>query len=94
MPRKMIAKPVPISTITVCALRTSGGLNAGTPLETASVPVSATAPDENARRISSSPSGSATVFAFQPGGRHVVGHGAGQEAEQAEQQAGQRSDTR
>ena len=42
------------------ALRGSGGLKAGTPLETASTPVSATEPEAKARRISSSPS------AFEP----------------------------
>ena len=39
----------------VRALRHSGGLKAGTPSETASTPVSATAPDEKARRTSSRP---------------------------------------
>ena len=37
----------------VAAFFDSGFLNAGTPLEMASTPVSATAPDENARRRSS-----------------------------------------
>ena len=47
----------------VRALRHSGALKAGTPSETASTPVSATAPDEKARRISSSPSAPAAPLA-------------------------------
>ena len=39
----------PIHTSVVAALRASGLRNAGTPLETASVPVRAMAPDEKAR---------------------------------------------
>ena len=68
MPRKIRANEVPIIASTSWALRASGGLNAGTPFDTASVPVSATDPDENARRIRSTPSGS-TV----PCGSHAAG---------------------
>ncbi len=39
-----------ITSSVVAALRASGGLNAGTPVAIASVPVSATAPEANARR--------------------------------------------
>ena len=42
----------------VAAFFASGGLNAGTPVAIASVPVSATAPDANARRIRIRVSGS------------------------------------
>ena len=42
----------PISTRVVCALRTLGLRKAGTPFETASTPVRAEQPLENARRIS------------------------------------------
>ena len=55
------------------ALRGSGGLNAGTPFETASVPVSATEPEENARRISRMPSGSACWAASQAAGAWYSG---------------------
>ena len=41
----------------VAALRASGGLNAGTPVAIASVPVRATAPAANARRTRISVSG-------------------------------------
>ncbi len=40
----------PITISVVAALCDSGFLNAGTPFEMASMPVRATAPDENARR--------------------------------------------
>ena len=56
MPRKIVREEAPIRISTIRALRASGGLKAGTPLETASVPVSATDPDAKARRMSSSPS--------------------------------------
>ena len=39
----------PSSSSVVAALRLFGGLNAGTPLEMASTPVSAAQPEENAR---------------------------------------------
>ena len=68
MPRKIRANDVPIIASTSRALRASGRLKAGTPFETASVPVSATDPDEKARRIRSTPSGSAV-----PCGSHAVG---------------------
>ena len=56
MPTKIVANSAPIQTSTVCALATGGSLKAGTPLETASVPVSATEPDANARKINNNPS--------------------------------------
>ena len=84
MPRKIRPKNVPISTMTVWALRASGGLNAGTPLDTASVPVRATEPDENARRMSSKPERLGRL-GVRPGGRRLVGgHRPGHEAEEAE----------
>ena len=66
----------PSATSTICALRASGGLNAGTPFDTASVPVSATDPDAKARRMSSKPSGSTRRAPSHSGGGRVVGHGA------------------
>jgi hypothetical protein len=51
IPRKIVANRAPITTSVIWALRASGGLNAGTPLETASVPVRATEPDAKARKI-------------------------------------------
>ena len=73
MARKIRPKNVPMSTITVWAFRASGGLNAGTPLDTASVPVRATAPEENARRMSNRPSGSATSAVVQAAGALYTG---------------------
>src|SRR6266567_5513626 len=52
MPTKMVANRPPIQINTVWAFDTEGALNAGTPLDTASVPVNATEPEANARRIS------------------------------------------
>ena len=49
-PRKKLPRIRPITISVDAALRDSGFLNAGTPLEIASMPVSATAPEENARR--------------------------------------------
>ncbi len=49
-PRKKLPRMTPMTIKVVAALCDSGFLNAGTPLEIASMPVSATAPDENARR--------------------------------------------
>ena len=51
MPTNRIANSTAAQVRVVRALRHSGTLNAGTPSETASTPVSATAPDEKARRI-------------------------------------------
>ena len=53
MPKKNVARIVPISSKVVAACFDSGFLNAGTPFEIASMPVRATAPEENARRNSS-----------------------------------------
>ena len=55
MPRKIVPKKAPIMISTAPAGRHSGGLNAGTPFETASVPVKATDPDAKARRMRSNP---------------------------------------
>ena len=49
MPRKHTPRIPAIIASVVDALRASGLRNAGTPLDTASTPDSATAPDENAR---------------------------------------------
>ena len=49
MPKNSEPRMAPIHTSVVAALRASGLRNAGTPLETASMPVRATAPEENAR---------------------------------------------
>ncbi len=68
MPRKMEPKKTPIRIRTSRALRASGGRNAGTPFDTASVPVSATEPAENARRIRSSPSAFRPLLLEPPGG--------------------------
>ena len=48
----------------VAALRDSGGLNAGTPVAIASVPVSATAPAANARNTRRSVIGSTSPVAW------------------------------
>ena len=50
IPRKKLPRINPITISVEAALRDSGFLNAGTPFEIASMPVSATAPEENARR--------------------------------------------
>ena len=55
IPRKIEPKKTPIRISTVPALRGSGGRKAGTPFETASVPVSATDPAAKARRMSRMP---------------------------------------
>jgi hypothetical protein len=73
MPRKMVAKKPPIMISTVCAWRASGALNAGTPLETASVPVRATEPEENARRRSSRPSAAVPCASRQAVGASYAG---------------------
>ena len=62
MPRNMAIAITAIATSVCAALRLSGGRNAGTPFDTASTPVSAVQPFENA--VSSTNSGSAVV----PGG--------------------------
>ena len=49
MPMKATPKIRPMATRVVAALWDSGFLKAGTPLEMASTPVRATAPEENAR---------------------------------------------
>ena len=57
MPRNIVIASTAMMTIVAAALRASGGLNAGTPFETASTPVMAVHPFENARSSSSSVSG-------------------------------------
>ena len=52
MPTNRIARSTAIATSVRAAFFDSGGLKAGTPVAMASVPVSATAPDANARRSS------------------------------------------
>ena len=49
IPKNAVARITPIQTRVVAAFRASGLRNAGTPLEMASTPVRATAPEENAR---------------------------------------------
>ena len=49
MPTNRIARMLAITISVRAAFRASGGLNAGTPVAIASVPVSATAPAANAR---------------------------------------------
>ena len=49
MPTNSTPRTTAITMSVVAALRASGGLKAGTPVAIASVPVRATAPDENAR---------------------------------------------
>src|SRR6185437_6415960 len=49
MPTSMVMAMMPSSSSVVAALRLLGFLNAGTPLEMASTPVSAAQPEENAR---------------------------------------------
>ena len=51
MPRNSVAKIAAAQTSVIRAFLHSGGLNAGTPSEIASTPVSAAAPELNARRI-------------------------------------------
>src|SRR2546423_7580364 len=53
----MTMATVPIVASVFCALRAWGRLNAGMALETASTPVRAVAPDENACRIANNPMG-------------------------------------
>ena len=49
MPISMMTASTPSSSSVVAAFLLFGGLNAGTPLEIASTPVSAAQPEENAR---------------------------------------------
>ena len=49
MPANIVVASTPIATSVPAALRLLGSLNAGTPLEIASTPVSAVQPDANAR---------------------------------------------
>ena len=59
MPTKSVPRMPLIHSIVVAALRDSGDLKAGTPLETASMPVMAVQPEEKAFRMSSTPTASA-----------------------------------
>ena len=54
-PRNITPSSPPIHIRVVRAFRHSGGLNAGTPLEIASTPVTAAPPDANACRTTNSP---------------------------------------
>jgi hypothetical protein len=54
-PRNIVPSSPPIHIRVVRAFRHSGGLNAGTPLEMASTPVTAAPPDANACRTTNSP---------------------------------------
>ena len=56
MPKKPMPRMIPIETSVRAALRDSGRWKAGTPLDTASTPESATAPDEKARSSMKTPS--------------------------------------
>ncbi len=58
MPRKSAAKIAAAQTSVIRAFLHSGGLKAGTPSEIASTPVSAAAPELNARRMRKMPSAS------------------------------------
>ena len=57
MPTNIVIESTAMITMVAAAFRASGGLNAGTPLETASTPVIAVHPLENARSRSKSVSG-------------------------------------
>ena len=61
MPMNSVASRAAMTARVVAAFFASGGLNAGTPVAIASVPVRATAPAANARRISRMLSGSAVA---------------------------------
>ena len=63
MPRNIVIAMAPMIASVVAALCACGRLNAGTPLEIASTPVSAVAPDENALRSTNSPTAPAVVAA-------------------------------
>ena len=54
MPANMVTAMPPISASVVAAFRLFGGLNAGTPLAIASIPVSAVQPEANARSAKNS----------------------------------------
>ena len=57
MPRNIVMASTAMMTIVAAALRASGGLNAGTPFDTASTPVMAVHPFENALSSSRSETG-------------------------------------
>src|SRR6185436_3191912 len=71
IPMNIVIARTAIATSVAAALRLSGGLNAGTPFETASTPVSAVHPFEKA--VSSTNKGSSVV----PGGSGCAGGGTG-----------------
>ena len=93
IPRKIVAKKRPIRISTSPALRASGGLKAGTPFETASVPVSATEPDAKARRMRSMPKRLRAVAPHGQSGRRRVRRAACPltTCHSAERRAGRRS---
>jgi len=68
MPTKRVTNNVAIISSTTWALCDSRGLNAGIPSATASIPVRATAPDENARNRSSSVNGATASCPTKLGG--------------------------
>ena len=55
IPANMVVASSPMTTSVVAALRLLGSSNAGTPLDTASTPVSAVHPDANARSTRNTP---------------------------------------
>ena len=57
MPTNIVIESTAIISMVVAAFLASGGLKAGTPLDTASTPVMAVQPFENAVRIRNSVSG-------------------------------------
>ena len=67
---------VPMIASVSAALRACGWRNAGTPFEIASTPVSAVAPDENARSSANSPTAPAAVAASWSGSTSIgtAGH--------------------
>ncbi len=76
IPRNIVTAIVPMIARVAAAFLAWGRLNAGTPLEIASTPVSAVAPWENAFRIANRPTAAAVVAA--PGIRSELTPTAGQ----------------
>ena len=74
IPRKIVPKNRPIRIRTRWALRGSGGLKAGTPFDTASVPVNATEPDEKARKDEEDAERLGLLRGEPRGGSVVLGH--------------------
>ncbi len=80
IPRNNVMEMMPMTARVVAALRACGRRNAGTPLEMASTPVSAVAPDEKAFRSANTPTAPNVVAAWGSGstsapiGGHAVAH--------------------